>query len=56
MKKVLKLEKLIVLSSSEQKEISGGAPKDWFKCCLNENSFGNPPLGCESWVICDGFY
>jgi hypothetical protein len=55
MKKVLELEKVDVLTASQQKEITGGVAKDWFKCCLREDSFGNPPLGCEAWVLCDGF-
>ncbi|WP_169051657.1 hypothetical protein [Flavobacterium sp. H122] len=56
MKKVLKLDGLGVLSASQQKEILGGVPKDWFKCCLKEDSLGDPPLGCEAWVLCDGYY
>lgn len=54
--KIVKLEKLVVLTTSQKKEILGGVPKDWFSCCLKEDSFGDPPLGCESWVLCEGYY
>lgn len=52
MKKVVGLEKASILSAAQQKEINGGVVKGWFKCCLTDESFGDPPLGCEAWVIC----
>lgn len=54
-KSILNLSSIKKLSNLEQKQIKGGVKEDWFRCCLRENSPELPPLGCESWVICDGF-
>ena len=54
MKKVLKLKNIVVLKKEEQQKITAGVAKDWFKCCLKEDSPELPPFGCEAWVICDG--
>lgn len=51
-KSILKLAGTKVLTTAQKKEINGGAPKDWDKCCLKPDSPPLPPYGCESWIIC----
>lgn len=54
-KSILKIDSVTKLTVNEQKGIRGGKTKDWDLCCLKEDSSELPPLGCESWIICDGF-
>jgi len=54
-KSILNNNRVTVLSKNEQKKIKGSVTKDWDLCCLKEDSPSLPPLGCESWIICDGF-
>lgn len=56
MKKNLKTKKAKPLTITEQKSIVGGISKDWFKCCLKEDSPELLPYGCEAWLLCDGVY